>query len=177
LLLLAAGFGLSEMTGLTQMAGGVGRLWQRPADEQPPEPELPVGPQIAAGGSHVLPSSHVAVLPKMLRSDGGFQDGIAEIHRGLWLLEARSHEWDDEQPAPDRLAVVRGRLAALEDELDDEARRGSADLLPAVAAGLAGLEQDGRPAATSDGSAIDQSLSNVGAGLEMLEQDVGEDWR
>ena len=123
------------------------------------------------------PPPDVAISPEMLRSDGAFQDDMAEIRRGLWLLQARSRGWDVEEPSPDPLAVVRGRLAALEDELDDEVRRGSADLLPAVAAGLAEVEQDGRPAPTSDRSLIDQSLSNVGARLEMLEQDVRQDWR
>jgi len=177
LLLLAAGFVAAEMTGLTQVTAGVGRLLQQPTDEQPPEPTSPVGPGITAGVSRVSPSSNVAVSPQMLRLDGGFQDDVAEIRDGLLLLEARSRGWEDAEPSPDRLPVVRGRLAALEDELDDEARRGSADLLPAVAAGLAELEQDGHPAPTSDGSPIDQSLSNVGARLEMLEQDVRGDWR
>jgi hypothetical protein len=169
LLLLGGGLVVSELTEITRLLG-------RPEASRTAETTPVPRPPIAAGGPNIpaLPDGQASL--EVLRLDARFQEKLEEIRSGLYSIEARSHQPEGEQPRPDSLASLRGRLDAMEEEFREAGRPESRRLLWGVAQRLDGLEEENHDQRPPGPPVVDQSLSEMGSQLEMLQEEVRGNW-
>ncbi len=171
LLVLIGGLVVTETTGVTRLTVAVSSLFQQP------EPEPPRIPPIA-----VIPPVPVEALqPELADAEIEFAylhpDEAAEsIRQQLCSIEADWREDESRQPPPDVLPSIGVRLSELEDQVQETRWDRLSDPLLAIRARLDALQREGLDRPSASGSSVDESLSNLGARLDALEEELDTPW-
>jgi serine/threonine-protein kinase len=176
LLFLVAAVGVGELTGTTRIGAGLARLLRRPKAVQPPETSRQARPPIPASGPSAATLADTDVSLDVLRLDRGFQEELREIRERVYRLQARFDAGESDRRSLDSLAELRSRLEALGEELHEGGQAESRELLSVIAARLDELEQESHGEPAPDRAVVDESLSEIGVHLEMLEQEARECW-